>query len=354
MNNKKDIKSLTLSELEAEFTALGLPKFRALQVFEWLQVRGVTAFGEMTNLSKALRAQLEEQYRIPYAAIERKLVSQIDGTVKYLFALEDAQTIESVVMHYKYGYTICVSTQVGCKMGCKFCASTLNGCVRNLAASEILSQIHAAQNDLGIHMSHVVLMGMGEPLDNFENVVRFLDLVSFERGLNISARNISLSTCGIVPKIEALAAQKRQITLSVSLHAPNDAIRDAIMPVNHKWNIEQLMKACRNYAHMTSRRISFEYTMMKGINDSDSCANELGRLLKGMLAHVNLIPVNTVEENSFHKSDQSQIRHFMEILNQYGVGATVRRTLGSDINASCGQLRRAANSAPATSKEVSI
>ncbi len=352
MSEKRDIKSYNLIELQQTLAQMGLPKFRAAQIYKWLQVQGVTSFDEMTNLSKDLRKSLSEIFLIRSAKIERKLVSDIDDTVKYLFSLCDGETIESVLMKYKYGYSICVSTQVGCKMGCKFCASTLNGCVRNLTASEILSQIHAAANDTGVRISHVVLMGMGEPLDNFENVMRFLELVSDDNGLNISARNISLSTCGIVHKIKELEQKRLQITLSVSLHAPNDAIRSTIMPVNHKWNVDTLLAACRSYAATTSRRISFEYAMIAGVNDSDACAKELGQKLKGMLAHVNLIPVNNVKENSFHKSGKSRIEAFTEILKTYGVNATVRRTLGADINASCGQLRRSAAEVGAD-KEVS-
>lgn len=340
MNDIKDIKSFTLPELTEHLQALSLPKYRAAQIFQWLQVQGVSSFEEMTNLPKQLRENLAERFEIRHCAVEQRLVSQLDGTVKYLFRLIDGEYVESVLMQYKYGYTLCVSTQVGCKMGCKFCASTLNGCVRNLTASEILSQMHTAQNDRNIRVSHVVLMGMGEPLDNFENVLRFLELVSDEKGLHLSARNISLSTCGIVPKIDELAKRKAQLTLSVSLHAPNDAIRNTIMPINQKWNVEQLLKSCRNYAKITSRRISFEYTMIQGVNDSEQCAQELAWRLKGMLAHVNLIPVNHVDETAFHKSNQARIQSFMEILTQNGISATVRRTLGSDINASCGQLRR--------------
>ena len=339
--NKKDIKSMTYTELLSDFEQLGLPKFRCNQVFDWLQQKGVDSFEKMTNLSKDLRKSLEEHYVILGCNIERRLVSQLDETVKYLFSLHDGECIESVVMKYKYGYTICVSSQVGCRMGCKFCASTLGGCVRNLSASEILSQIHTAQNDRNIRISHIVLMGMGEPLDNYDNVMRFLELVNDEKGLNISMRNISLSTCGLVDKIKLLEQKKLPLTLSVSLHAPNDTIRNQIMPVNRKWNVEQLLAACCAYAKSTSRRISFEYSMIKGVNDSDDCARELASRLKGMLAHVNLIPVNRVEENAFDKSDKATIERFVKILEQNGVTATVRRTLGADINASCGQLRRA-------------
>ena len=352
MSEKTDIKSLYLTQLQDALAQMGLPKYRAAQIYQWLQVQGVSSFDEMTNLPKDLRKILCEKFSIRSVKIERKLVSKIDDTVKYLFSLNDGETVESVLMKYKYGYSICVSTQVGCKMGCKFCASTLNGCVRNLTASEILSQIHAAANDMHVRISHVVLMGMGEPLDNFENVMRFLNLVSDDNGLNISARNISLSTCGIVPKIRELEQKKLQITLSVSLHAPNDTIRSAIMPVNQKWNVDTLLAACRRYAETTSRRISFEYAMIAGVNDSDACAKQLGEKLQGMLAHVNLIPVNNVKENSYNKSGKSRIYAFIDILKKYGVNATVRRTLGADINASCGQLRRS-NTSTHADKEVS-
>lgn len=353
MNNLTDIKSLNLTELTEILTSEGLAKFRAAQIYKWLQVQGVSSFDEMTNISKSLREELAAKFIIKGCKIERKLVSKIDDTVKYLFSLYDGECVESVLMKYKYGYTLCVSTQVGCKMGCKFCASTLNGCVRNLSAGEILSQIHTAQNDMNIRISHIVLMGMGEPLDNYNNVLKFLELVSDDNSLNISARNISLSTCGIVPKINELAQKRLQITLSVSLHAPNDEIRSKIMPVNNKWGVDELLSACRNYSAATSRRISFEYAMIKGVNDSDECANELGKKLKGTLSHVNLIPINSVKENSFNKSNKSRIESFISVLKKYGIEATVRRTLGADINASCGQLRRSAKEHGNAAKEVS-
>ena len=349
---KTDIKSLNKEELASSLQKFNIPSFRVNQIFDWLQNKGVSSFDEMTNISKELRSKLDEEYIIKSCKIEKRLISKIDDTVKYLFSLYDGECIESVLMKYKYGYTLCVSTQVGCKMGCKFCASTLNGCVRNLSSSEILSQIHAAQNDRNIRISHIVLMGIGEPLDNFENVLKFLELVNCESALNISMRNISLSTCGIVPKIKELQSKKLALTLSVSLHAPNDEIRNKIMPVNKSWGVDELLDACRSYAEDTSRRISFEYSMIKGINDSDECANELASKLKGMLAHVNLIPVNSVKENSFNKSDKSRIESFIKVLSKYGINATVRRTLGADINASCGQLRRA-NSKTAQTEEVS-
>ncbi len=336
----KDIKSMTLSELKDEITSLGEKSFKAAQIYSWLHKHAAETFSEMTNISKDFRSKLEINYDIYSCTIEKKLVSVYDNTVKYLFRLHDGELIESVVMKYKYGYTICVSSQVGCKMGCKFCASGIAGFVRNLTASEILSQIYTAQKDLGIRISHIVMMGVGEPLDNFDNVMRFLTLISDENGLNISMRNISLSTCGVVSGIYKLMEKKLQLTLSISLHAPDDEIRNRTMPVNSKWNIDTLLKACRDYTKATSRRISFEYAMISGVNDSDDCARELAKKLKGMLCHVNLIPVNAVKERDYKKSSDNRIAEFIKILEKYGINATVRRTLGSDINASCGQLRR--------------
>ncbi|MBQ4349421.1 MAG: 23S rRNA (adenine(2503)-C(2))-methyltransferase RlmN [Clostridia bacterium] len=335
-----DIKSMTLSELKDEITAMGEKSFKAGQIYSWLHKHGAVSFDEMTNISKEFRSKLEKNYDIYTCTIEKKLVSVYDNTVKYLFRLHDGELIESVVMKYKYGYTICVSSQVGCKMGCKFCASGIAGFIRNLTASEILSQIYTAQKDLGIRISHIVMMGVGEPLDNFDNVMRFLSLISDENGLNISMRNISLSTCGVVSGIYELMEKKLQLTLSISLHAPNDEIRNQTMPVNSKWNVDTLLKACRDYTKTTSRRISFEYAMISGVNDSDECARELGRRLKGMLCHVNLIPVNSVKERDYKKSSDNRIAEFIKILEKFGINVTVRRTLGSDINASCGQLRR--------------
>lgn len=336
----RDIKSMTLPELKEEIVAMGEKGFKAGQIYSWLHKHGAVSFDEMTNISKDLRAELEKNYDIYACTIEKKLVSVYDETVKYLFRLYDGELIESVVMKYKYGYTICVSSQVGCKMGCKFCASGIAGFVRNLTASEILSQVYTAQRDLNIRISHIVMMGVGEPLDNFDNVMRFLTLISDENGLNISMRNISLSTCGVVSGIYELMEKKLQLTLSISLHAPNDEIRNQTMPVNTKWNVDTLLKACRDYTKVTSRRISFEYAMISGVNDSDECARELGRKLKGMLCHVNLIPVNSVKERDYKKSSDNRIAEFIKVLEKYGINVTVRRTLGSDINASCGQLRR--------------
>ncbi|MBQ6935721.1 MAG: 23S rRNA (adenine(2503)-C(2))-methyltransferase RlmN, partial [Clostridia bacterium] len=292
------------------------------------------------NISKQLQDKLNDNFVIFSCSIEKKLVSRYDNTVKYLFKLPDEEYLECVVMDYKYGLTICVSTQVGCKMGCSFCASGIGGFKRHLAPSEILGQIYTAQRDLGVRISRIVLMGMGEPLDNYENVIKFLKLVSDENGINIGMRHISLSTSGIVPRIYDLLDLSLQLTLSVSLHAPNNEIRSQIMPVNNKWNIDELLKACKTYADKTSRRISFEYAMIKGVNDTPECAKELSERLKGFLCHVNLIPANEVPEKGHERSDDNNINEFKAILEKNGLAVTVRRTLGSDINASCGQLRR--------------
>lgn len=337
---KKDLRSMSLSQLEEEILGLGEPKFKAKQIYSWLHQHQVSSVDEMTNISKALREKLKDNYEFCSCSIEKKLVSVYDDTVKYLFELNDGEYIESVVMKYKYGYTICVSSQVGCKMGCKFCASTIAGFVRNLTAGEILAQVYTAQKDLSIRISHVVLMGVGEPMDNFDNVMDFISLITDEKGQNMSMRNISLSTCGVVDGIYRLMEKKLQLTLSISLHAPNDEIRSRTMPVNNKWGVDELLKACRDYTKATNRRISFEYAMISGVNDSDECARELAKKLRGMLAHVNLIPVNEVKETGYKKSNDERIRRFVYVMESYGINTTVRRTLGSDINASCGQLRR--------------
>lgn len=333
-----------LFELEEFFKGIGQPRFRAGQVFSWLH-SGITDFDEMTNLPKTLREELKEKTYIADVKIERRLKSNIDDTVKYLYRLNDGEYIESVLMKYNHGYTVCVSTQVGCRMGCSFCASGINGLYRNLTASEILSQIMAAERDNGIRVSNIVMMGMGEPLDNFDNTIRFLKLVSDDNGMNIGLRHISLSTSGVVTGIEKLAEYNLPITLSVSLHAPNDKIRSSMMPINKKWNVESLLKACREYQKVTTRRISFEYALISGINDTDECANELADKLRGIMSHINLIPANPVKENDFKKPDQKRILRFKELLEKRGLTATVRRTLGADINASCGQLRRSVKEA---------
>lgn len=336
---KQDIKSFTLEQLNSEIALHKLPKFRALQIYKWLHESGVKTFDEMTNLSKDLRRTLADNYFISDCQIENKYVSRLDETVKYLLKLYDGEYIECVVMKYKYGYTICVSSQVGCKMGCTFCASTLAGFKRNLTAGEIESQIQCVQKDLGIRISHIVMMGIGEPLDNFDNVIDFLNNVNSENGLNIGMRNITISTCGIVPKIYELMNRNLQLTLTISLHAPNDAIRSKTMPINDKYSINELLQACKAYEEKTGRRVSFEYTLIKGVNDSVEAAEELSQRLKGTLCHVNLIPVNDVKERGNIRSDNDDIIRFQSVLKNNGINATIRRTLGADINASCGQLR---------------
>lgn len=338
-----DIKSLTSDELNNEILSIGLPKFRTGQIYSWLHEKGVDSFDEMTNLSKDLREKLNQNYFIPSVEIEDKYVSKIDSTVKYLFRLYDGEYVEAVIMKYKYGYTICISSQVGCKMGCNFCASTLAGFKRNLLPSEMESQLHTAQKDLNIRISHIVLMGIGEPLDNYDNVIKFIKTVNNDKGLNISMRDITLSTCGVVPKIYYLANENIPITLTLSLHAPNDKLRSSMMPVNDKWGVDEAINACKNYEEVTGRRVSFEYTLINGINDTTECAHELADKLKGMLCHVNLIPVNDVEERGNVRSTDKSIKNFCETLYSLGINATIRRTLGSDINASCGQLRRKKN-----------
>ena len=337
---KVDLRSLTYQELEDFIVQAGEKKFRAGQVFSWLHEKGVSSVEEMTNLSKGFREKLAQISRICSVDIMEKYVSKKDGTVKYLMRLFDGECIETVVMEYHHGLTICVSSQVGCRMGCRFCASTLGGKKRDLFAGEILGQILAAQADLGKRISNIVMMGIGEPLDNFENVRRFLLLVNDERGLNIGYRHISLSTCGLVAGIAKLAEMDIPITLSISLHAPNDEIRTGMMPVNKGHNIASLLQACRDYQKVTGRRISFEYAMCDGVNDSAENAQELGRRLSGLLCHVNLIPVNNVKERNYRKSKKETIEKFIEILAKCGITATVRRELGSDISASCGQLRQ--------------
>ena len=337
--DKTDIKSMYFDELSDSLKSLDLPSFRAKQVWQWLHQKGVGSFDEMTNLSKQLRDTLSDKYVIKFCEVERKSVSALDGTVKYLFRLYDGQFIESVLMKYKYGYSLCVSTQVGCRMNCAFCATGVGGFIRNLSAAEILSQVHAVQNDMDIKVSHIVLMGMGEPMDNYDNVIRFLRLVNNDDGLNIGMRNISLSTCGIIPGIKKLQDENLQLTLSVSLHAPNDYVRSKLMPVNKKYPVDELLSACREYADETSRRISYEYAMFGGVNDSDECAVELAEKLKGTLAHINLIPANDVTESGLKSSTPERIKRFSEILENAGRNVTVRRSLGGDIDASCGQLR---------------
>ena len=336
---KQDLKSMTLAEMQEAFAALGEPKFRAKQVFTWLH-RGATRFDEMTNLSKPLREKLDGLYFITAPRVARKQVSKLDGTIKYLWQLGDGNCVESVVMQYHHGNTVCISSEVGCPMGCKFCASTLGGLVRRLTPAELLDQVLFSQLDSGLEISNIVLMGIGEPLDNFDAVMRFLELVNSPDGLNIGMRHISLSTCGLVDKIEQLAERNLQLTLSVSLHSPDNESRNKIMPVNKRWPVEELLAACRAYFEKTGRRVSFEYTMIDGVSDAPEQAELLAKKLHGMQAHVNMIPLNNVEESGLKCSSHAAIERFQKILESHGVTATVRRTLGSDIDASCGQLRR--------------
>ena len=335
---KADLLSMFPEELTELVIELGQPKYRGKQIFESLY-KGTRNFGGLTSLPKSFREQLSEVAFIPTANIKRKLVSQIDGTVKYLYELHDGETVESVFMRYKHGNTMCISTQVGCRMGCTFCASTKAGLVRSLAPSEMLLQILECQSDLGERVSNIVLMGMGEPLDNYENVIKFLKLVNHENGLNIGLRHISLSTCGLVDKIDKLAEEGLPVTLSVSLHAPNDEKRKRTMPIAKRYSISELLDSCKRYIQKTGRRISFEYALISGENDLKEDAHELGRLLSGILCHVNLIPVNPIKENNYRRSEKNDIKVFTETLETYKINVTVRRHLGADINASCGQLR---------------
>ena len=333
------IKSMTLPEMGEVLKGWRQPAFRAKQVFTWLH-KGVGSYQEMTNLPQSLRQQLEESYPLYRPQVVRKQQSQKDGTIKYLWRLSDGNCVETVLMRYHYGNTVCISTEVGCAMGCAFCASTLGGLVRRLEPHEMLDQVLFTQIDSGLPVSHIVLMGIGEPLDNFGNVLRFLELVNSPDGMNISMRHISLSTCGLVPKIDKLAEHKLQLTLSVSLHAPTNEIRNTIMPVNKAYPVEALLAACRRYYEATGRRISFEYAMIQGVNDTEAAAKQLLLDLNGLPAHVNLIPLNHVEESPLKPSTRQAVQRFQQILEDGGVPATVRRTLGGDIDASCGQLRR--------------
>lgn len=337
----KNLRDYTLQELEGILKEMGEPKFRAKQIFKWLYGE-INGFDDMTNISKALREKLKCEYSVNIPKIQQKFISDIDETRRYLLQLDDGNFIESVLMKYKHGYTVCISTQVGCAMGCKFCASTRNGKVRNLTPGEITGQVMAVQRDLGERVSNIVLMGMGEPLDNYDNVIKFLENINHPDGINIGHRHISLSTCGLCDRIYELADLGLQITLSISLHAPNDEKRSSIMPVNKKYNIDALLKACRYYIEKTNRRISFEYTLISGVNDTESEARELLKLISGMLCHVNLIPVNEVRETGFKPGNRKAVERFREILERGGISATVRREMGADISAACGQLRAAA------------
>lgn len=336
---KIDILSLKLSELEKILIDLGEKKFRAKQIFQWLHVKKTFDFDEMTDISIQLRTKLNENFCIKRLFVQKKLESSVDNTVKYLYKLPDGNFVETVLMEYSYGRSICVSTQVGCKMGCRFCASAIAGFVRNLSPSEILMQIYQTQKESGIKVSSVVLMGIGEPLDNYDSVVKFLELLSDKNGSNLSLRHVSLSTCGIVPKIYELAELKFGLTLSVSLHSADNDKRSEIMPVNRTYNIDKLIEACRNYIRKTGRRVTFEYAVINNVNSSQKDADKLSALLRGMNCHVNLIPVNKVRERNYHMV-RAGVENFARLLEERGINATVRRTLGSDIEAACGQLRR--------------
>ena len=334
---RNEIKSLTLSELK---NALGdQPAFRARQIYTWLH-RGVRSFDEMTDLPRALREKLAENWLLTVPEPVRRQESKLDGTVKYLWRLHDDNCVETVLMKYHHGNTVCISSEVGCPMGCAFCASTIGGLVRKLSPGEMLDEVLFTELDSGQPVSNIVLMGIGEPLDNYDNVCRFLELVNSGEGMNVGMRHISLSTCGIVPRILELAESRLQLTLSVSLHAPDDETRSRIMPVNRRWPVDELLAACREYYAKTSRRISFEYAMIRDVNDSPETARLLLRKLKGLPAHVNLIPLNNVEESPLKPSSRETVLRFQKLLEDNGVACTIRRTLGGDIDASCGQLRR--------------
>ena len=336
-----DIRSLLPQELEAALSEMGEAKYRAGQIFAWLN-KGVTSFGEMSNLSKALREKLESRFTMTVPKMRRKQVSQIDGTIKYLWELADGNAVETVVMRYHHGNTVCISTQVGCRQGCMFCASTLGGLVRNMEPGEMLSEVLFSQVESGLHISNIVLMGIGEPLDNFDNVMKFLRLVNHPDGMNIGQRHISLSTCGITERFDDLAAQDLQITLSVSLHAPDDESRSKIMPANRNRGVELLIQKCEDYYKKTGRRISFEYAMIDGVNDTPYHAALLAGHAKRVQAHVNLIRLNYVEERTLEPSKPENMKAFIKALEDAGVNVTLRRRLGSDVDASCGQLRRKA------------
>lgn len=337
---KIDIKSLNYDELADYIVSIGEKKFRAAQLYSWMHEKLACSYDEMTNISDKLKKVLKENTLYTCLEPVRVQESQIDGTKKYLFRLYDGNLIESVFMRYHHGNSVCISSQVGCKMGCRFCASTLNGCVRNLEPSEMLDQIYRIQSLTGERVSNVVIMGSGEPMDNYDNVVKFLGLINSDKGLNISQRNITVSTCGLVPRIKQLAELKLQITLAISLHAPNDELRKTMMPIAYTYSIEQIMDACRYYLLQTARRISFEYNLVKGVNDSPECAKQLIKLVHGMNCHINLIPVNPIKERDYEQSEKNSIHNFKEILEKAGVNVTIRREMGRDIDGACGQLRQ--------------
>ena len=340
MKNKMDIKSLNMEELTAFVVGLGEKKFRGKQLYEWLHVRQAASFDEMTNLSKEFRERLKETCEMVSLRQVDVQISAIDGTRKYLFALSDGNVIESVLMRYKHGNSVCISSQVGCRMGCRFCASTLDGLVRGLAPSEMLDQIYRISKDIGERISNVVVMGTGEPMDNFDNLLKFIELLTDENGLHISQRNLTVSTCGIVPQMRELADYKLAITLALSLHASNQKKRLSLMPVANKYEIHEVVDACRYYFAQTGRRVTFEYSLVGGVNDTDEDAAELSQLIRGMNCHVNLIPVNPIKERDYVQSDTESIQAFKAKLEKNGINVTVRREMGRDIDGACGQLRR--------------
>ena len=340
MSEKTDIKSLNFKELQEYMLSIGEKKFRAKQVYEWLHQKQVQSFGEMTNLSKDLQKKLEEQAGLTVLEPVEVQVSKLDGTRKYLFRLEDGNVIESVLMKYKHGNSVCISSQVGCRMGCRFCASTLDGLVRGLTPGEMLEQIYRIGQDIGERISNVVVMGTGEPLDNYENLIKFIEMLTDENGLHISQRNLTVSTCGIVPKMRELADRKLQITLALSLHASNQEKRKELMPVANKYEISEVLDACRYYFEQTGRRITFEYSLVGGVNDTEEDAKELSGLIRGMNCHVNLIPVNPVKERDYVQSNQQVILNFKNKLEKNGINVTIRREMGRDIDGACGQLRK--------------
>jgi 23S rRNA (adenine2503-C2)-methyltransferase len=339
MELKVNLLDLTVSELQDLVSTIGYETYRASQVYQWL-TKGIKSIDEMTNISKNMREKLKKIAHTGNLKIQKKLVSKIDGTIKYLFKLSDGNVIESVLMKYKYGLSVCISSQVGCRMGCKFCASTKAGFVRNLSSGEMLGQIISAQSDTGKRIGNIVVMGIGEPLDNYDNLVKFLWTANFQEGLNIGYRHITVSTCGLVPEILKLSKENVPISLSISLHAPNDEIRKTIMPIGKKYSIDKIIEACKIYTEITKRRVTFEYAMIEGVNDSRENAAELSRRIKGMLCHVNLIPVNTIEGVNFKHSERKKTEDFKAVIEGYGIETTIRRELGADINAACGQLRR--------------
>lgn len=340
MTEKADIKSKTLEELTVELTNMGLPKFRAKQLYEWMHVKLVESYDEMTSISRELREKLKETYDFKVLTPVDVKISRIDGTRKYLFQLDDGNVIESVLMKYKHGNSVCISSQVGCRMGCRFCASTLDGLERNLTASEMLEQIYRIQHHTGERVSNVVIMGSGEPLDNYDHVIRFIRLLTDENGLNISQRNVTVSTCGIVPKMKELADENLQITLALSLHAPNDEVRRSLMPIANRYALKDVMEACRYYFEKTGRRLTFEYSLVSGVNDNLVEAKALTALIKDQHGHVNLIPVNPIKERDYVQSNQKAIADFKNLLEKNGINVTIRREMGRDINGACGQLRK--------------